>query len=93
MDFLNMTMNRGPPLGIEIRDAKVIKETNDRTETYLQAICSGIDPKLQLVVTVFPNSCDDCYSAVKLCCIGSHVPSQEINMFFITFVLWYYMCT
>ena len=52
MDFLNMTMNRGPPLGIEICDAKVIKKTNDRTETYLQAICSGIDPKLELVVTV-----------------------------------------
>ena len=31
MDFLNMTINRGPPMGIEIHDVKVIKETNDRT--------------------------------------------------------------
>ena len=26
MDLLNMTMNRGPPMGIEIHDAKVIKK-------------------------------------------------------------------
>ena len=60
-----------------MHDAKVLEVPNDRTETYLQAIRSEISPKLQLVVTIFPTSRDDRYSAVKkLCCIDSPVPSQ-----------------
>ena len=61
----------------QVHDAKVLEVPNDRTETYLQAIRSEISPKLQLVVTIFPTSRDDRYSAVKkLCCIDSPVPSQ-----------------
>ena len=62
---------------MQVHDAKVLEVPNDRTETYLQAIRSEISPKLQLVVTIFPTSRDDRYSAVKkLCCIDSPVPSQ-----------------
>ena len=61
----------------QVHDAKVLEVPNDRTETYLQAIRSEIGPKLQLVVTIFPTSRDDRYSAMKkLCCIDSPVPSQ-----------------
>ena len=62
---------------LQVHDAKVLEVPNDRTETYLQAIRTEIGPKLQLVVTIFPTSRDDRYSAIKkLCCIDSPVPSQ-----------------
>ena len=62
---------------LQVHDAKVLEVPNDRTETYLQAIRSEIGPKLQMVVTIFPTSRDDRYSAIKkLCCIDSPVPSQ-----------------
>lgn len=50
---------------------------NDRTDTYLHAIKQEVNPKLQLVVAIFPTSRDDRYSAFKkLCCIESPIPSQ-----------------
>lgn len=42
-----------------MRDARIIEVTNDRTDTYLQAIRPQINPELQLVVIVFPTSRDD----------------------------------
>ena len=51
--------------------------SNDRTDTYLHAIKQEVNPKLQLVVAIFPTSRDDRYSAFKkLCCIESPIPSQ-----------------
>ena len=58
-------------------DARVLEIPNDRTDTYLNAIRQQIGSQLQLVVTIFPTSRDDRYSALKkLCCIDSPIPSQ-----------------
>ena len=43
----------------QMKDAQLIEISNDRTDTYLQAIRSQIVPSLQLVVIVFPTSRDD----------------------------------
>ena len=43
----------------QMQDARVIEVPNDRTDTYLQAIRTQINPSLQLVVIVFPTSRDD----------------------------------
>ena len=52
---------------------------NDRTDTYLNAVRQQIGSHLQLVVTIFPTSCDDRYAALKkLCCIDSPIPSQVL---------------
>lgn len=70
----------GPPIGIEVNDAKVMELPNDRTDTYLNAIRPQINPSLQMVVVIFPTSRDDRYSALKkLCCIDHPIPSQVIN--------------
>lgn len=58
-------------------DPKILELTNDRTDTYLQAIKQEINPQLQLIVAIFPTSRDDRYSAFKkFCCIESPIPSQ-----------------
>ena len=68
-----------PLLTLQVADAKVLEIANDRTDTYLKAIKQQIGSHLQLVVTIFPTSRDDRYSALKkLCCIDSPVPSQVI---------------
>lgn len=55
----------------------MVEVVNDRTESYLRALRELINPRLQMVVVVFPTSRDDRYSAVKkLCCIESPIPSQ-----------------
>jgi len=80
VDFLNMMKRVGPPMGIEVRDAKVLEIPNDRTETYLQVVRREICSSLQLVVVIFPTSRDDRYAALKkLCCCENPVPSQVIN--------------
>lgn len=65
------------PILLQVADAKVLEIPNDRTDTYVNAIRQQIGSHLQLVVTIFPTSRDDRYSALKkLCCIESPVPSQ-----------------
>ena len=58
-----------PATNVQLRD--------DRTETYLKAIRDHLNPTVQIVVTIFPTSRDDRYSAVKKLCYVEHpVPSQ-----------------
>ena len=65
---------------MQVSDATVLEIPNDRTDTYLNAIRQQIGSHLQLVVTIFPTSRDDRYSALKkLCCVDSPIPSQVIN--------------
>lgn len=68
---------------MQVSDATVLEIPNDRTDTYLNAIRQQIGSHLQLVVTIFPTSRDDRYSALKkLCCIDSPIPSQVIPLKF-----------
>lgn len=60
----------------QMKDAQLIEISNDRTDTYLQAIRSQIVPSLQLVVIVFPTSRDD-RSVTKL--IGEGMGALEIT--------------
>ena len=67
----------------------MVEVVNDRTESYLRALRELINPRLQIVVVVFPTSRDDRYSAVKkLCCIESPIPSQVSTTSYKLYRIW-----
>eukprot|EP00795_Rhopilema_esculentum_P012740 gene12740-3467_t len=80
MDFCNTMGKVAPAMGIQVSQPMNVHLKDERTETYLKAIRDNLNPKVQMVVTIFPTSRDDRYAAVKkLCCVESPVPSQCIN--------------
>ncbi|KAB7506711.1 Piwi-like protein 2, partial [Armadillidium nasatum] len=67
-------------MGIFIGDPKLIKLSNDSTDTYINKIKENYYPQLQLAVVIFPMPREDRYSAVKrLTCSDLGVASQCIN--------------
>ncbi|XP_033118833.1 piwi-like protein 1 [Anneissia japonica] len=78
-DFIQMMFQVTRQMGINMSDPVRLEIPDDRTESYLRVIRDAINPRLQLVVIIFPTSRDDRYNAVKkLCCYESAVPSQVI---------------
>lgn len=78
-EFNNMMKKVTPTMGIQVYEPTVVEIPNDRTESFLTAIRANLNQQTQMVVTIFPTSRDDRYSAVKkLCCIEAPVPSQVI---------------
>ncbi|XP_071952418.1 piwi-like protein 1 [Antedon mediterranea] len=78
-DYIQMMFQVTRQMGINISDPVRLELQDDRTESYLRVIRDAINPRLQLVVIIFPTSRDDRYNAVKkLCCHESAVPSQVI---------------
>lgn len=67
--------------GMRVSQPRRIELPNDRTETYITAIRKELaDPKIQMVVCIFPSLRDDRYAAVKkIMCVEIPVPSQCIN--------------
>lgn len=69
------------PTGMRISAARRVELQNDRTDTYVLNIRKEIsDPKIQIVVIIFPTLRDDRYAAVKrTLCADIPVPSQAIH--------------
>ena len=79
-DFTSSMMQIGPQLGMRVAQPIIHQIDNDRTDAYITALKKLINPELQMVVTIFPTSRDDRYSAVKKhCCETSPIPSQVIK--------------
>lgn len=77
IEYVNMTKQVAPVMGIKVHDPQLIEIRDDRTETYLRNIRENLHPRVQVAVVIFPTSRDDRYAAVKkLCCVESPVPSQ-----------------
>ncbi|XP_019856843.1 PREDICTED: piwi-like protein 1 isoform X2 [Amphimedon queenslandica] len=80
VDFIEMMKKVCPPMGIEVKEPRVIELQTDKTELYLRAIRENMSSSLQLVVAIFPTQRDDRYSSLKkLCCVECPIPSQVIN--------------
>ena len=79
--FVSTMMKVAGSTGIRVAQPLLIKLPNDRTETYIQAIRKELtNPKIQIVVLIFPTMRDDRYAAVKrICCTELPIPSQAIN--------------
>ena len=72
---------QGPKMGINVAMPKVVGLDNDRTETYLKAVRSIIEPGVQLIVTIFPQMRSDRYAAIKKLCVSEKpVANQCINL-------------
>ncbi|XP_076003583.1 piwi-like protein 2 [Genypterus blacodes] len=71
------------PIGMQMQRPLRVQLKDERTETYVKNIQSLLSsqPQVQLVVYIMVGNRDDLYSTVKkLCCVGSPVPSQAINV-------------
>lgn len=82
--FLSLFMKVVGPMGIRAEAPKVEVLRNDKTETYINTLRANLNnPKVQIVVVIFPTQRDDRYAAVKrLCCAESPVPSQVCSLSF-----------
>lgn len=79
-EFAGMMQKVGPQMGIQVCDARIMRLSDDTTDSYLRMLRQNINPSLQLVVIIFPTARDDRYAAVKkLCCSEMPVASQVIN--------------
>lgn len=76
--FIDFMMKISGPMGISVSPPVTEVLKNDKTETYVQAIRNKLnDPKIQIVVIIFPTLRDDRYAAVKrVCCAEAPIPSQ-----------------
>ena len=80
-EFVNTYQRCARDMGIRVDHPQLGRIENDRTESYVKEIRDKLTPHCQLVVTIFPSSRDDRYSAVKrVCCADMPVPSQAINL-------------
>ncbi|XP_059156591.1 piwi-like protein 1 isoform X2 [Physella acuta] len=69
----------GKGMGMRIVDPVKVQILDDRNDSYLQAIRQNLNPRVQMVVCVVPNSKKDRYDAIKkCCCIDNPVPSQVV---------------
>lgn len=76
--FVDNILKVAPPMGIEVARPSIIALSNDRIDTYVNALRELGQAKL--VVIIFPSSRDDRYSAVKkVACCDLGIPSQVIN--------------
>jgi len=79
--FCQILSQQGPKMGINVATPKVVGLDNDRTETYLKAVRSIIEPGVQLIVTIFPQMRSDRYAAIKKLCVSEKpVANQCINL-------------
>jgi aubergine-like protein len=80
-EFAGMMQKVGPQMGIQVCDARIMRLSDDTTDSYLRMLRQNINPSLQLVVIIFPTARDDRYSAVKkLCCSEMPVASQVSSL-------------
>jgi aubergine-like protein len=85
-EFAGMMQKVGPQMGMSVSDARIAHLRDDRTDSYLRMLRENINPRLQLVVIIFPTYRDDRYAAVKkLCCTDMPIASQVSSCFSITF--------
>ncbi|XP_014672865.1 PREDICTED: piwi-like protein 1 isoform X2 [Priapulus caudatus] len=76
---VQMLRRVGGPLGMAVEQPRMVYLTDDRTNTFLQAIRQELRPDLQLVMALCPNNRKDRYDAIKkLLCLDNAVPSQVI---------------
>ncbi|XP_071435063.1 piwi-like protein 2 [Pithys albifrons albifrons] len=69
-------------LGMQVGQPILLELWDDRTESYVRSIQSGLgsQEKLQLLLCIIPRNRDDLYRAIKkLCCVRTPVPSQVIS--------------
>ena len=77
--FVDLMLKISRPLGVSVAPPTMQVLKDDRTDTYVQALRKQLEgnPKIQMVVILFPTARDDRYAAVKkICCSELPVPSQ-----------------
>lgn len=82
MQFLSTIKSECRNLAMSIAQPKLIKLRSDRTSEYIENIrkCLEDFKDTQMVMTIFPNSRDDRYNAVKKVCYCERgIPSQCLN--------------
>lgn len=79
--FEEMMSKVNGSVGIRVQAPRHIELPNDRTETFVNTLRKELnDPKVQIVVILFPSLRDDRYAAVKkILCSEIPLPSQVIN--------------
>ncbi|KAL9874563.1 argonaute 3 isoform 1-T1 [Glossina fuscipes fuscipes] len=66
--------------GLIVHPPKIVVISNDRIDTYVNALRQNITKETQIVVCICTTSRDDRYAAIKkTCCAEIPVPSQVIN--------------
>uniref|UniRef100_A0A1B0BUS8 Piwi domain-containing protein n=1 Tax=Glossina palpalis gambiensis TaxID=67801 RepID=A0A1B0BUS8_9MUSC len=66
--------------GLTVHPPKIVVLSNDRIDTYVNALRQNITKETQIVVCICTTSRDDRYAAIKkTCCAEIPVPSQVIN--------------
>ncbi|CAL1531948.1 unnamed protein product [Lymnaea stagnalis] len=78
-EFSNCLTNVGRQMKMRIAEPIALEISDDRNDSYLQAIRQNLSSDVQMVVCVAPNAKKDRYDAIKkCCCIDNPVPSQVI---------------
>ncbi|KAL9919505.1 protein argonaute-3-like [Glossina fuscipes fuscipes] len=66
--------------GLTVERPQIVVISNDRIESYINALRKSIKKETQIVVCICSTSSNDRYTAIKkLCCIENPVPSQVID--------------
>ncbi|GFT86538.1 piwi-like protein Siwi [Nephila pilipes] len=78
-DFLTNLYKVCPPMGMRVRNPRIILVKDDKTSSFLDAIRPNVSPNTQMVVCIVPNNKKDRYDAIKkTTCLDLAVPSQVI---------------
>ncbi|GFY37292.1 piwi-like protein 1 [Trichonephila inaurata madagascariensis] len=78
-DFLQSLYKVCPPMGMRVRQPRVINVRDDKTSSFLEAIRTNTFRNTQMVTCIVPNNKKDRYDAIKkTTCLDFAVPSQVI---------------
>ncbi|KAJ6642570.1 Protein argonaute-3 [Pseudolycoriella hygida] len=78
--FIELMERNARPMGMNVCPPRVITLTDDKPESYVQALRKCINSSLQIIVTICPTNRDDRYAAIKkICCAELPIPTQVIN--------------
>ncbi|GLG94082.1 Piwi-like protein Ago3 [Gryllus bimaculatus] len=79
-DFESNMRKMCSQMGMKVYPGRLVKVSENRNESFLDALRSTIAPQLQLVVIFFPSLRSDRYAAIKkVCCIERPITSQVIQ--------------
>ncbi|CAB0011900.1 unnamed protein product [Nesidiocoris tenuis] len=80
-EFIRVCQQKGPRMGLQVANPRLVTIQNDDTQKYLQQLMQLRKENVDIVVILLPLQRADKYAAVKkYCCIDSPVPSQKNTM-------------
>ncbi|BES88029.1 piwi-like [Nesidiocoris tenuis] len=78
-EFIRVCQQKGPRMGLQVANPRLVTIQNDDTQKYLQQLMQLRKENVDIVVILLPLQRADKYAAVKkYCCIDSPVPSQVV---------------